>query len=203
MTQDGLGVLLLERAGRLAPPPTVLQDEGSEDAERFAHGGESRKARSGSTAPAPLARRSDEGRRLDHTRSLTRTRPSVRGFVVACVTLSNADFGTTSTNAPSSRTPYGGLHGYARRILAVPDPYHRGRCDLPRPPPEKPESRLNAGLSLRADDRVRTGDPQLGKLMLYQLSYVRAQVILLGDAGIFAARHTSWTKRRAARPYRR
>jgi hypothetical protein len=25
----------------------------------------------------------------------------------------------------------------------------------------------------RADDRVRTGDPQLGKLMLYQLSYVR------------------------------
>jgi hypothetical protein len=26
---------------------------------------------------------------------------------------------------------------------------------------------------MEADDRARTGDPQLGKLMLYQLSYVR------------------------------
>jgi hypothetical protein len=26
----------------------------------------------------------------------------------------------------------------------------------------------------KADDRARTGDPQLGKLMLYKLSYVRA-----------------------------
>ena len=31
---------------------------------------------------------------------------------------------------------------------------------------------------LRADDGVRTRDPQLGKLMLYQLSYVRATLIL-------------------------
>jgi hypothetical protein len=30
----------------------------------------------------------------------------------------------------------------------------------------------------RADDGVRTRDPQLGKLMLYQLSYVRAALIL-------------------------
>ena len=27
----------------------------------------------------------------------------------------------------------------------------------------------------RADDRIRTGDPHLGKVMLYQLSHVRAQ----------------------------
>jgi hypothetical protein len=52
----------------------------------------------------------------------------------------------------------------------------------------------------RADDRVRTGDPQLGKLMLYQLSYVRAQVILPGDAENLPYGHTSRTKRRAARP---
>jgi hypothetical protein len=31
---------------------------------------------------------------------------------------------------------------------------------------------------LRADDGARTHDPQLGKLMLYQLSYVRAALIL-------------------------
>jgi hypothetical protein len=55
----------------------------------------------------------------------------------------------------------------------------------------------------RADDRVRTGDPQLGKLMLYQLSYVRAQVILPGDVENLRYRHTSRTKRRAARPDRR
>jgi hypothetical protein len=32
--------------------------------------------------------------------------------------------------------------------------------------------------SAKADDGVRTRDPQLGKLMLYQLSYVRVAVIL-------------------------
>src|SRR6187549_3391239 len=37
---------------------------------------------------------------------------------------------------------------------------------------------------LEADDRARTGDPQLGKLMLYQLSYVRVRVILLRDSRI-------------------
>ena len=39
--------------------------------------------------------------------------------------------------------------------------------------------------------------------MLYQLSYVRTQVILPGDAGNLPYRHTSRTKRRAARPDRR
>jgi hypothetical protein len=33
----------------------------------------------------------------------------------------------------------------------------------------------NADGYAEADDGVRTRDPQLGKLMLYQLSYVRAQ----------------------------
>jgi hypothetical protein len=32
-----------------------------------------------------------------------------------------------------------------------------------------------AGQEARADDGVRTRDPQLGKLMLYQLSYVRVR----------------------------
>src|SRR5215211_124614 len=51
-----------------------------------------------------------------------------------------------------------------------------------------------------ADDGVRTRDPQLGKLMLYQLSYVRARIILAGDtAGLLAALNASRT-RRAARP---
>jgi hypothetical protein len=35
------------------------------------------------------------------------------------------------------------------------------------------ESAAPAGLSFQADDGARTRDPQLGKLMLYQLSYVR------------------------------
>jgi hypothetical protein len=36
--------------------------------------------------------------------------------------------------------------------------------------------RHDAGpVSIGARDRVRTGDPQLGKLMLYQLSYSRVQ----------------------------
>ena len=41
---------------------------------------------------------------------------------------------------------------------------------------EKPPKTLSpwgASSSYRAGDRVRTGDPQLGKLMLYQLSYSR------------------------------
>ena len=34
---------------------------------------------------------------------------------------------------------------------------------------------------LGAGDRVRTGDPQLGRLMLYQLSYSRANLFSLGN----------------------
>jgi hypothetical protein len=33
--------------------------------------------------------------------------------------------------------------------------------------------RIEGGFPDEADDGVRTRDPQLGKLMLYQLSYVR------------------------------
>ena len=36
-------------------------------------------------------------------------------------------------------------------------------------------SRCRASSYVRAGDRVRTGDPQLGKLMLYQLSYSRLE----------------------------
>ena len=35
----------------------------------------------------------------------------------------------------------------------------------------------------RADDGDRTRDPQLGKLMLYQLSYVRVALKIAGRAG--------------------
>ena len=44
------------------------------------------------------------------------------------------------------------------------------------------EARRRPG-EARADDGVRTRDPQLGKLMLYQLSYVRVR---LNDSGIVA-----------------
>src|SRR4051794_24243966 len=37
-----------------------------------------------------------------------------------------------------------------------------------------PLAQLPKGVRARADDGDRTRDPQLGKLMLYQLSYVRA-----------------------------
>jgi hypothetical protein len=37
------------------------------------------------------------------------------------------------------------------------------------------ENPASAGLSLRAADEARTRDPQLGKLMLYQLSYRRVR----------------------------
>ncbi len=51
---------------------------------------------------------------------------------------------------------------------ATPDGRTTGRQEAPegRDPPE-------ASLLHRAGDRARTGDPQLGKLMLYQLSYSR------------------------------
>jgi hypothetical protein len=39
-----------------------------------------------------------------------------------------------------------------------------------------------------ADDGARTRDPQLGKLMLYQLSYVRARIILSPEATILIGR---------------
>lgn len=36
-------------------------------------------------------------------------------------------------------------------------------------------STTGGGYTLRADDRVRTGDLNLGKVALYQLSYIRAR----------------------------
>jgi hypothetical protein len=38
---------------------------------------------------------------------------------------------------------------------------------------------LAGGLRIRAGDRVRTGDVQLGRLTLYQLSYSREVVVVL------------------------
>src|SRR4051812_27047813 len=59
------------------------------------------------------------------------------------------------------------VHGFAGRCLAS-RPLHRGAqpADL-----------------VRADDRVRTGDLNLGKVALYQLSYVRVAPRFLGARG--------------------
>src|SRR5207244_7120689 len=60
-----------------------------------------------------------------------------------------------------------------RRVPAAPP----GREALTRRPPrEKPRY---SGLSGGAGDGIRTRDPQLGKLMLYQLSYTRAVAPIL------------------------
>jgi hypothetical protein len=45
--------------------------------------------------------------------------------------------------------------------------------------PGDAETRFTSGFPVnreRADDGARTHDPQLGKLMLYQLSYVRVRI---------------------------
>ena len=52
---------------------------------------------------------------------------------------------------------------------------------LPNGTGKFPAARTCGGVE--ADDGVRTRDPQLGKLMLYQLSYVRVR---LNDSGIVA-----------------
>ena len=52
-----------------------------------------------------------------------------------------------------------------------------GRCRSPARTRNRRSKRrnplLSQGVSLRADDQIRTGDPHLGKVMLYQLSHVR------------------------------
>ena len=41
-----------------------------------------------------------------------------------------------------------------------------------------PQPHMNTGVAAEAGDGARTHDPQLGKLMLYQLSYTRVTWIL-------------------------
>jgi hypothetical protein len=41
----------------------------------------------------------------------------------------------------------------------------------------------NTAVVKRAEDETRTRDPQLGRLMLYQLSYFRIVVLLVGVVG--------------------
>ena len=58
-----------------------------------------------------------------------------------------------------------------RRLVAPRGPINdegRFRCHAPSGPSPR---RVEYG----ADDRIRTGDPNLGKVVLYQLSHVRAQ----------------------------
>src|SRR2546421_1805381 len=56
-----------------------------------------------------------------------------------------------------------------------------------------------SGVLLRADDGVRTRDPQLGKLMLYHLSYVRAGSIVASPHGPRSAAQRVGTRARASR----
>src|SRR3954466_16264374 len=53
--------------------------------------------------------------------------------------------------------------------------------------PSSPPAQPPKGVRSRADDGDRTRDPQLGKLMLYQLSYVRAgQMTTQSERATFA-----------------
>ena len=44
-------------------------------------------------------------------------------------------------------------------------------------------STIGGGKTLRADDRPRTGDLNLGKVALYQLSYIRVRALLVSFTG--------------------
>ena len=76
--------------------------------------------------------------------------------------------GKRATAAPIARAVLRGgdgirtrVYGFAGRCLAS-RPLHRSSRATGRPVPR-----------LRADDGIRTRDPHLGKVMLYQLSHVR------------------------------
>jgi hypothetical protein len=45
----------------------------------------------------------------------------------------------------------------------------------------KAENAPSGGVFFGADDRARTGDPDLGKVVLYQLSYVRVGTSILAE----------------------
>ena len=56
---------------------------------------------------------------------------------------------------------------------------------------------------LRADDGIRTRDPHLGKVMRYQLRYVRVPPVFLGDGGNSTRRQDRLARRPADGPTRR
>src|SRR5690606_10502429 len=58
------------------------------------------------------------------------------------------------------------VYGFAGRCLASRPLHPETRARQPR--------ELSLAVCLRADDGIRTRDPHLGKVMLYQLSHVRA-----------------------------
>src|SRR5205823_11087208 len=63
-----------------------------------------------------------------------------------------------------------------------------------------PRSGLDSGREeKKADDGVRTRDPQLGKLMLYQLSYVREASIVTSSDGSRSPAQGDRARRRADR----
>src|SRR5262245_52789935 len=76
---------------------------------------------------------------------------------------------------PSDRPP--SLADQQRSCRTVRCPLRRSRQARERQSALKKPA---LGAFLEADDGVRTRDPQLGKLMLYRLSYVRAVAFYLG-----------------------
>ena len=93
--------------------------------------------------------------------------------------------GKRATAAPIARD---GTDGYRSRWVRDSNPCTRLCRPLPRlsaNPPGDALASYGTALPTRgrerrspgADDRIRTGDPHLGKVMLYQLSYVRRTAI--------------------------
>ena len=103
--------------------------------------------------------------------------------------------GKRATAAPIARD---GTRGCRSRWVRDSNPCTRLCRPLPRlsaNPPGDALASYGTALPTRcrerrspgADDRIRTGDPHLGKVMLYQLSYVRRTGIqdpAVGDTGI-------------------
>jgi hypothetical protein len=70
-------------------------------------------------------------------------------------------------------------------------------CPTPGSPEKGPNYDLRDPFGARAGDRARTGDPQLGKLMLYQLSYARALELPTPARGVLAWNHPGRKSRHA------
>ena len=82
-----------------------------------------------------------------------------------------------------------------RQIPAVFQAVSSGvRREAPKTPKPASLGRVSAWCAEEADDGVRTRDPQLGKLMLYQLSYVRVR-LRITDSGV-----PPWRRKRRRLP---
>src|ERR1700712_5053527 len=93
----------------------------------------------------------------------------------------------TSANGPVSRKERGG-GGNRTRVQGFAGPCLSHSATPPGEVSRWPSPRVY----YRADDGIRTRDPHLGKVMLYQLSHVRAA--LAGGARITLADAEAWVE---------